>query len=141
MFALAFGNRGASGGRIWKKVKGWITCNGSRVLKSDFNMIIVMTQVPLKPNSYEKCADLFERSNPGLVEGEEDWLSARMMFDHASDTVTVLATWTTAEAYQTFSAGSDFQAAMAQFAPMFAGAPKVTVNEVLVEMGPVGVGA
>jgi len=99
-------------------------------------MFIVMTRVRLKPGTEAECAEIFRRTNPALVRGQPDWLGAQMLFDPATETVTVLATWADKDAYKAFSATSEFQAKMGLFAPHFAGPPEVTINQLLVEMAP-----
>lgn len=98
-------------------------------------MYVVMTRVKLRPGMHEKCAKIFEDTNPALVAEEADWLGARMMFEREAQIVTVLATWRNAQSYRDFSARPDFQNTMRQFGELFAGPPQVTINEVLVEMG------
>jgi len=99
-------------------------------------MFVVMTRVKLKPGTHERCAKLFEDTNPDLVSEEPDWLGARMIFDPVTDLVTVLATWRNAESYKRLSASPGFQQAMQQFGELFAGSPEVSVNNVLVQMKP-----
>ncbi len=48
--------------------------------------------------------------------------------------MTVIARWRNADSYNTLRSSPDFQQTMARFAKEFAGPPKVSVNEILVEM-------
>ncbi len=104
-------------------------------------MQMVTTRVKLKPGEIDACARLFETTNPDLVRHEADWLGARMAVDRTSNTITVMAVWRTAEAYQRLSSSAAFQNAMKQFASLFASPPEITVSDVLVEMTPESVSA
>jgi len=48
--------------------------------------------------------------------------------------VTVIAHWREAASYEVLRSSADFQSTMAKFAKSFLGPPRVSVNEVLVEM-------
>ena len=95
-----------------------------------------MTRVKLRDGTIEQCADLFRRTNPELVKDEANWLGARMIFDSATSTVTVLASWKDVKSYETLSATQEFQSTMQEFAQFFAGPPEITTNQLLVEMRP-----
>ncbi len=97
-------------------------------------MYVVMTRVKLKPGTHEKCAELFRQSNPNLVSSEPDWLGARMIYDHGSGVVTVLATWRDVDSYKRLSSGAEFQTTMRAFGSFFADPPEISMNEVLVDM-------
>ncbi len=99
-------------------------------------MYVVMTRVKLKPDTHKACAKMFEETNPRLVANEPDWLGARMIFDHDTEVVTVLATWRNIESYKRLSSSSQFQQAMQLFGEMFASPPEVSFNGLLVEMVP-----
>lgn len=99
-------------------------------------MHVVMTRVKLQPGTSQKCADLFQQSNPALVENQQDWQGARMVFDSETNIVTVLATWRDRKSYDAMASSPEFQDTMAQFRQFFASAPEVSVNEVLVDMAP-----
>jgi len=97
-------------------------------------MYVVMTRVPLKPGTEEDCAELFRQTNPDLVKDEPDWLGAQMFFEAETNTVTVLARWRSASAYDRFSSQPAFQQTMQRFAEFFAGPPQISKNTVLAEM-------
>jgi quinol monooxygenase YgiN len=97
-------------------------------------MHVVMTRIKLKPGVYKRCAELFQKTNPGLVSGEPDWLGARMIFDHETDIVTVLATWRDTDSYKRLNASSEFQQIMREFSEFFASPPEISMNQVLVDM-------
>lgn len=99
-------------------------------------MYVVMTRVELKPDAQEACARLFEETNPALVEDQTDWLGAHMVFDPASNIVTVLATWRNVASYEKLSASTRFQEVMKQFSALFAAPPEISVNNLIVEMVP-----
>ncbi len=99
-------------------------------------MYVVITRVKLKPNTQKKCAKIFEETNPKLVNSEPDWLGARMMFDPETDIITVMATWRSAASYKQLTASSEFIKTMQKFAELFASAPEVSVNNLLVVMEP-----
>ena len=99
-------------------------------------MFVVMTRVQLKPGTHEQCATLFRETNPALVADEPDWLGARMMFDEATNIVTVLASWRDPASYKRLSASEAFQTAMTGFGPFFAAPPEITVHTVLSDMAP-----
>jgi quinol monooxygenase YgiN len=48
--------------------------------------------------------------------------------------VTVIAQWRDASSYEALRDSEEFQATMAQFAQRFAGPPRVSINEILVQM-------
>lgn len=98
-------------------------------------MHVVMTRVELRPGTSEECAELFRQTNPDIVEEEADWLGAKMIFDSETNILTVLAIWRDAESYRKMSASDKFKSTMSNFSRFFAGAPEVSVNRVLVNMG------
>ncbi len=97
-------------------------------------MFVVITKVQLKPGKVDDVRELFEKTNPALVEGQKDWIKALFTANRNANQVTVLAFWRRAESYQTFSANLKFQQVMSQFAPYFTGPPEITINEILFEM-------
>ena len=97
-------------------------------------MFVVITKVQLKPGKVDEVRDLFEKTNPALVEGQIDWIKAKFTANRDANQVVVLAFWQRAESYQAFSTSSKFQQVMSQFAPYFTGPPEVTINEILFEM-------
>lgn len=99
-------------------------------------MLIVVTRVKLKPNTSQLCAELFETSNPALVQDEPDWLGAQMIFDPETDFVTVMATWRDLDSYKRLSSSKVFGDTMKQFGRFFASAPEISTNTVLVDMKP-----
>ena len=97
-------------------------------------MYVVMTRVKLKPGTSEICADLFQKTNRELVSSEPDWLGARMIFDHNTGVLTVLATWRDPDSYQRLRNSLRFQSTMQEFGQHFASPPEISINEVLVDM-------
>ena len=102
-------------------------------------MKAIVTRVTLKPGTADAVAALFEGTNPALVRDWPQWRGARMLIDRARDEVTVIAIWTSEEAYRAFAATDDFRQTMARFAGHFAAPPEVRVTDVAVEMTPEGV--
>lgn len=99
-------------------------------------MYVMLTRVKLKPETHKTCVEIFENTNPGLVENEPDWLGARMIFDPKTDTVTVMATWRSATSYKRLAASSEFQKTMQKFADLFASPPEISINNLVAEMKP-----
>lgn len=97
-------------------------------------MYVAITTVEVKPGSIPTVRDLFERTNPPLVAEQAEWREAKFTANFERNSVTVLAFWDSAEAYRTFSESDAFREVMSEFAPHFAGSPRVSVNEVLFEM-------
>ena len=104
-------------------------------------MHLIVTRVKLKPGAIEQCIQLFEETNPALVKGEPDWLSARMVVDRENDVVTVMATWTDVSSYQTLAESDRFRKTMSEFAPLFASPPDITINDIVVDMTRESIGA
>lgn len=97
-------------------------------------MYVVMTRVKLQPGTNDQCADLFRQSNPDIVGNEQDWHGAQMIFDSETDIVTVLATWSDVDAYRQMSGSPKFKSAMSAFSQLFASAPEISINDLLVDM-------
>lgn len=97
-------------------------------------MYVVMTNVHVKPGSILKIKDLFQKTNPDLVAGQEDWVEAKFTANFEQNMVTVLAFWKNEDSYRNFSSSAPFREVMAQFAPYFEKPPDVSVNEILFEM-------
>jgi hypothetical protein len=69
---------------------------------------------------------MFQATNPELVRGEPDRLSARMVGDRDRDEVMKMTVWRQVESYRRFSRSARFREAMAGFAghlPRRAGGP------------------
>lgn len=94
----------------------------------------VLTTVQVRPGSVDELAALFDSTNRDLVAGHDDWLGAWFTANTAASEVTVIARWRDADSYKTLRNSSEYAAAMAQFAKEFTGPPRVSVNEILVEM-------
>ena len=97
-------------------------------------MFAVITQVKVLPDSIDELAGLFDETNRDLVAGHDDWLGAVFTANRDTSEVTVIARWRDAASYEALRNSQDFQAAMARFATRFAAPPRISVNEVLVEM-------
>ena len=97
-------------------------------------MFVVITTVKVQEGSIDELASLFDATNRDLVAGHDDWLGAWFTANRAASEVTVIAHWREASSYETLRDSEEFQATMAQFAQEFAGPPKVSINEILVEM-------
>lgn len=97
-------------------------------------MYAVITSVRLKPDRIDDVRELFRRTNPGLVAGQEDWESAVFTANREKDTITVIARWRSAEAYEQFRASDEYTKTMEGFTRYFAHPPTVEVNEILVDM-------
>ena len=94
----------------------------------------VLTTVQVLRDSIDSLANLFDETNRPLVAGHEDWLGAWFTANRDTDEVTVVARWRSADSYQALRNSPEFQATMAEFAKAFTSPPKVSVNEILVEM-------
>ena len=94
----------------------------------------VMTTVHVRPGSIDDLAALFDSTNRDLVAGHDDWLGAWFTANRATNEVTVIARWRDAGSYERLRESAEFQAAMAEFAEEFTGPPRVSINEILVEM-------
>ncbi|MBD3274821.1 MAG: hypothetical protein GF372_05890 [Candidatus Marinimicrobia bacterium] len=97
-------------------------------------MYVVITRVQLLPGKIDTVRNLFEQTNPALVEGQADWIEAKFTANREKHQVTVLAYWKNADSYERFRTGDEFQQVMSRFAPHFESPPEVTINEVLFEM-------
>lgn len=64
-----------------------------------------------------------------------------MAVDRENDVITVIASWRNMVSYEALAKSAAFQAAMAQFARLFASPPEITVNDVLLDMTPDSVSA
>ena len=97
-------------------------------------MYLVITTVEVKPGSVDRLAELFHSTNPDLVAGHDDWIAAYFTANRSANMVTVVAHWRQAASYEVLRSSAEFQSTMAKFAEIFVGQPRVSVNEVLVEM-------
>ena len=97
-------------------------------------MFVVLTTVKVKDGSIDGLAELFDATNRDLVAGHDDWLGAWFTANRETDEVTVIAQWRDASSYGLLRDSEEFQATMAKFAQQFIGPPRVSINEVLVEM-------
>lgn len=94
----------------------------------------VITKVKVKPESIDLLAKLFAETNPTLVEKEIDWVEAKFTANRAANEITVLAFWINDKSYLQFSSSETFRNTMQQFVSHFTEAPRVQINEILVEM-------
>ena len=97
-------------------------------------MFAVITQVKVQPDSIDGLASLFDETNRDLVAGHDDWLSALFTANRDAGEVTVVARWRDAASYEALRSSDEFQATMARFATKFVEPPRISVNEILVEM-------
>lgn len=97
-------------------------------------MFAVITTVAVKPGSIDELADLFDSTNRELVSGHDDWLGAWFTANRDTNEVTVIAQWTDASSYAALRESPEFVATMGRFAERFASPPRVTINEILVQM-------
>jgi quinol monooxygenase YgiN len=94
-------------------------------------MHAVITTVTLKPGSIETVARMFEDTYMEVIKDEECWRSARFTANHATNTITVVTTWTSDKDYEALRHTERFQTTFARFMEYFAAPPIVMVNEVL----------
>jgi len=94
----------------------------------------VLTTVKVNPDSIDRLAALFDETNRSLVAGHDDWLGAWFTANREQSEVTVIAQWRDPASYHALRESTAFQATMARFAEDFAEPPRVTINEILVEM-------
>ncbi|MGI9648201.1 MAG: antibiotic biosynthesis monooxygenase family protein [Acidimicrobiia bacterium] len=97
-------------------------------------MYAVITTVGLKPDRIDDVREVFRRTNPGLVAGQEDWVSAVFTANRKDDTITVIARWKSPDSYRAFAASDEYKSAMGELARYFRGKPNVEINEILVDM-------
>ena len=97
-------------------------------------MYAVITQVRLKPGRIDDVREIFRRSNPLLVADEEDWVGVIFTANRKDDTVTMVAKWKNPDSYRKYAATEEYKTAMEEFARYFREAPKIEVNEILVDM-------
>jgi len=98
--------------------------------------VVVLTTIPVREGAIDEVARLFAETNPALVAGQPEWLGARFTANRERSEITNIAHWRSADGYERLRASDEFQATMARFADLFAGAPTTTINEVLVDMAP-----
>jgi quinol monooxygenase YgiN len=94
----------------------------------------VVTTVKVNPESIDRLAALFDETNRDLVAGHADWLGAWFTADRERGEVTVIARWHDPSSYQALRESPEFQSTMARFAEDFVEPPRVSINEILVEM-------
>jgi quinol monooxygenase YgiN len=94
----------------------------------------VVTTVKVNPESIDRLAALFDETNRDLVAGHDDWLGAWFTADRERGEVTVIARWHDPSSYQALRESPEFQSTMARFAEDFVEPPRVSINEILVEM-------
>ena len=94
----------------------------------------VMTTVKVDPESIDRLAALFDATNRDLVARHDDWLGAWFTADRERGEVTVIARWRDPASYQALRESPQFQSTMARFAEDFLEPPRVSINEILVEM-------
>jgi len=94
----------------------------------------VVTSVKVEPDSIDALAALFDETNRDLVAGHDDWLGAWFTADREQGVVTVIARWREPDSYRALRDSREFQSTMARFAEAFLEPPRVSINEVLVEM-------
>jgi quinol monooxygenase YgiN len=94
----------------------------------------VVTTVKVNPESIDRLAALFDETNPDLVAGHDDWLGAWFTADRERGEVTVIARWRDPASYRVLRESPEFQSTMARFAEDFVEPPRVSINEILVEM-------
>ena len=94
----------------------------------------VLTTVKVNPESIDRLAALFDETNRDLVAGHDDWLGAWFTADRERGEVTVIARWRDPSSYRVLRESPEFQSTMARFAEDFVEPPRVSINEILVEM-------
>jgi heme-degrading monooxygenase HmoA len=97
-------------------------------------MYVIVTTVKVEEGSIDELAQLFDRSNRGLVAGHEDWLGAWFTANRETSEVTVIARWRDARSYERLRNSPEFGSIMAEFGQHFVGPPSVSINELLVDM-------
>jgi heme-degrading monooxygenase HmoA len=98
--------------------------------------VVVLTTIPVKEGLIDEVARLFEETNPALVEDQPEWRGAWFTANRQRSEITNVAHWESAEAYERLRGSDDFKQTMARFAEMFVGPPRVSINELLVQMTP-----
>jgi quinol monooxygenase YgiN len=97
-------------------------------------MFAIITTVSVEPGSIDELAALFESTNRDLVAGHDDWRGAWFTANRETNEVIVIAQWTDASSYSALRESPEFAAIMGQFSQRFVSPPRVTINEILVQM-------
>jgi len=97
-------------------------------------MFAIITTVAVEPDSIDELAALFESTNRDLVVGHDDWRGAWFTANRETSEITVIAQWTDASSYSVLRESPEFVEIMAQFSQRFASPPRVSINEILVQM-------
>ena len=97
-------------------------------------MFAIITTVAVEPDSIDELAALFDSTNRDLVAGHDDWRGAWFTANRETNEITVIAQWTDASSYSALSASPEFAEIMAQFSERFVSPPRVSINEILVQM-------
>ena len=97
-------------------------------------MFAIITTVAVEPDAIDELAALFESTNPDLVAGHDDWLGAWFTANRETNEITVIAQWTEASSYSALRESPEFVAIMGRFSQHFVSPPRVTINEILVQM-------
>jgi heme-degrading monooxygenase HmoA len=95
---------------------------------------IIETTVKIQEGKTNEVLALFKSTNPQLVKGESDWITASFSVVEGMDMVVVRAEWKSKASYLKFSTSEKFKSAMGQFGKHFAGKPEVTITKVLFQM-------
>ena len=94
----------------------------------------VVTTVKVNPEAIDRVAALFDETNRDLVAGHDDWLGAWFTADRERGEIMVIARWRDPSSYQVLRESPEFQSTMARFAEDFLEQPRVSINEILIEM-------
>ena len=97
-------------------------------------MYLVTTRVKIKPGTVDPVLELFQKTNPGLVKDQEDWVKASFSYDEEKRMVIVNATWKNKESYLKFSSSEPFTETMKSFGQFFLGPPEVQISKILFKM-------
>ena len=102
--------------------------------EQEIRVFVVLATVKVEEGSIDELAQLFDSTDRALVAGHDDWLGAWFTANRDESEVTVIARWRDASSYTALRESADFQETMAQFAEKFVAPPRISINEVLVQM-------
>jgi len=94
----------------------------------------VPTNWTVDPEEIDALALLFDETSRDLVAAHGDWLGATFSANRVTGEIRVIARWRSQDSYEVLRTSDAYAAAMARFAPSFAGPPEIAITEVLVEM-------
>lgn len=97
-------------------------------------MHLVITKVGVKEGKIKEALEKFGDSNPDLVKNHEGWIKATFTANYDESSITVLAYWKNAVAYNYFSRSEEYLETMKELQTYFTREPEVSINKMLFEL-------